>query len=132
MDVKGSAMTEWPSVGLAVWGAELQVLSVVFSQDGTCIVSGLGDHTIQVWDACSGDTIAGPFQGHTDLVTLVGFSQDGTHIVSGSEDCTIRVWDACSGNTIARQFQGHTNWVMSVGFSQDSTCIISGSHDYMI
>ena len=132
MDVKGSAMREWPSASLAVWRTESRVLSVGFSQDGTRIVSGSDDCAIRVWDTRSGDTVAGPFQGHTYSVTSVGFSQDGTRIVSGSYDHTIRVWDARSGDTVAGPFQGHTDWVTSVGFSQDGTRIVSGSDDRTI
>ena len=88
--------------------------------------------TIRVWDARSGDTVAGPFQGHTDWVRSVGFSQDGTRIASGSDDRTIRVWDARSGDTVAGPFQGHTNLVTSVRFSQDGTRIVSGSADCTI
>ena len=44
------------------------VTSVAFSPDGTNIVSGSYDQTIRVWDAHTGDTIAGPFEGHTDWV----------------------------------------------------------------
>ena len=132
MNVKGSAMREWPSASLAVWRTESRVFSVAFSQDGTRIVSGSDDCTIRVWDARSGDTIAGPFQGHTGSVTSVGFSQDGTRIVSGSDDHTIRVWDAHSGDTVAGPFQGHTGSVRSVGFSQDGTRIVSGSGDCTI
>jgi WD40 repeat protein len=42
-----------------------------------------------LWDAHSGDVVAGPFQGHTSYVTSVAFSPDGTRIVSGSNDHTI-------------------------------------------
>ena len=107
MDVKGSAMTEWPSPGLSVWRTDSGVDSVAFSQDGTRIVSGSDDGMIHVLDAWSGDTVAGPFQGHTGFVTSVRFSQDGTRIVSGSGDGTIRVWDARSGDAVAGPFQGH-------------------------
>ena len=53
-----------------------------------------------VWDARSGDTVVGPFQGHTGSVRSVAFSQDGTRIVSASSDHTIRVWDAWNNDPI--------------------------------
>ena len=110
-------------------GGRSEVFSVAFSPDGVRIVSGSVDKTIRLWDARTGDTVAGPFKGHTDSVS---FSPDGMHIVSGSGDHTIRVWDAHTGDTVTRPFKGHTNSVRSVAFSLDGTSIVSGSIDQTI
>jgi len=96
------------------------------------IVSGSYDQTIQVWDAYTGDTVAGSFKGHTSSVESVAFSPDGMHIVSGSTDQTIRVWDAYTGEPIAGPFKGHTDSVTSVAFSPDGMHIVSGSRDQTI
>jgi WD40 repeat protein len=80
----------------------------------------------------TGETVAGPFTGHTDSVNSVAFSPDGQHIVSGSDDKTIRVWNAMTGETVAGPFTGHTDWVMSVAFSPDGQHIVSGSGDQTI
>ena len=69
-----------------------RVDSVVYSPDGSHIVSGSGDKTIRVWNAVTGQCVAGPFQGTTDYVSSVAYSPDGSHIVSSSWDKTIRVW----------------------------------------
>ena len=78
------------------------VNSVAFSPDGQHIVSGSQDQTICVWDAMTGETVAGPFRGHLSRVTSVAFSPDGQHIVSGSADQTICVWDAMTGDVTFR------------------------------
>ncbi len=96
------------------------VMSVVFSPDGTKIVSGSNDRTIKIWDsgAPRSPEIAPPWpklmpigsllaclagmlelicektNAHSGWITSVAFSSDGTKIVSGSEDKTIKVWDS--------------------------------------
>jgi len=96
------------------------------------IVSGSGDSTIRVWNATTGQCIAGPYQGHTHNVTSVAYSPDGKSIVSGSWDNTIRIWNPVTGQCIAGPFQGHTGGVSSVAYFPDSTHIVSGSWDKTI
>ncbi|KAF7346289.1 WD-REPEATS-REGION domain-containing protein [Mycena sanguinolenta] len=102
---------------------------LAFSPDNKWIVSGSWDNTVYVWDAESGQVVAGPFNGHTDRVTSVAFSPDSKWIVSGSNDHTVHVWDAESGEVVAGPFNGHTGWVNSVAFSPDGKQIVSGSKD---
>src|SRR6266576_1166993 len=129
MEVEGRAMKEWRSAVIVVRETDAKVISVAFSPDGTRIVSGSNDRTIRVWDAHSGDVVAGPFEGHTSSVRSVAFSPDGTCIVSSSSDRTSRVWDAHSGDIVAGPFEGHTSYVTSVA---DGTRILSGSENYTI
>jgi WD40 repeat protein len=87
----------WPAEVHTLHGHTDWVSSVAYSPDGTHIVSGSHDKTIRVWNATTGQSVAGPFQGHTSSVSSVAYSPDGTHIVSGSRDNTIRVWNASTG-----------------------------------
>jgi WD40 repeat protein len=90
---------------------------VAFSPDGTRIASGSDDHTIRVWDARTGDTVAGPFKGHTGWVISVGFSPDGTRIVSGSDDQAIRVWDAVPNNASLSSHHLHRDTLFMHNFT---------------
>jgi WD40 repeat protein len=74
IDVRGSAMEQWPSAAIRMWKTDSPVQSVAFSPNGMHIISGSSDQTIRVWDARTGDTVAGPFQGHTKSVKAVAFS----------------------------------------------------------
>jgi WD domain, G-beta repeat len=61
-----------------------------------------------VWDAATGDVIAGPFTGHTEEINSVAFSPDGQRIVSASGDCTICMWHVTTGETEAGPSTGQT------------------------
>ena len=58
----------WPAEILTLQGHRGYVTSVAYSPDGSHIVSGSWDKTIRVWSVTTGQSVAGPFQGHTDLV----------------------------------------------------------------
>ncbi|KAN0081238.1 Quinonprotein alcohol dehydrogenase-like superfamily [Tylopilus felleus] len=134
----------WPAEIHSLQGHTGPVDCVACSPDGIHIVSGSRDKTIRVWNASTGQCVAGPFQGHTDLVKSVAYSPDGIHIVSGSadntirvwiastDDKTLRVWDASTGQCVVGPFHGHTNTVYCVAYSLDGIYITSGSHDNTI
>ncbi|KIJ51906.1 hypothetical protein M422DRAFT_157315, partial [Sphaerobolus stellatus SS14] len=49
--------------------------------------------TVRLWDACTGQSLGQPLEGHQNLVTSVGFSPDGTKILCSSLDKTVEVWN---------------------------------------
>ncbi|KAH9002381.1 hypothetical protein EDB86DRAFT_3074161 [Lactarius hatsudake] len=130
--VERGRLSLWPSSELVISNVGGGVLSIALSPDGQRIVSGSDDRTIRVWNAMTGETVAGPFNGHTGSVWSVAFSPDGQRIVSSSDDQTICVWNAMTGETVAGPFIGHTHWVLSVAFSPDGQRIVSGSDDRTI
>src|SRR6266702_726961 len=130
--VKSGRLSHWPSSEMVISNVGGLVNSIALSSDGQHIVSGSEDRTICVWNAMTGEIVAGPFNGHSNPVTSVAFSPDGQHIVSSSKDRTIRVWNAITGETVAGTFSGHSDSVMSVAFSPDGQHIVSGSCDRTI
>ncbi len=112
---------------LTLSGHSSYAKSVVFSADGTRIVSGSEDDTLKLWDASTGQQLR-TLQGHSSVVYSVAFSPDGTRIVSGSSGKTLKLWDASTGQEL-RTLQGHSSYVDSVAFSPDGTRIVSGSMD---
>ncbi|KZP10334.1 WD40 repeat-like protein [Athelia psychrophila] len=124
--------TDWPSCEQVIEGHTGNVYSVAFSPDSEHITSGSYDGTIRIWDARTGELVAGPFGGHRSVVSSVAFSPNGKHVVSGSWEKTIRIWDARTGELVAGPFKGHEDLVDSVAFSPDSELVASGSQDKTI
>ena len=58
------------------------VHSVVFSPDGSQVVSESEDKTMQIWNVTTGEVEA-KLIGHLSSVNSIAFSHDGSLIVSG-------------------------------------------------
>jgi WD40 repeat protein len=114
-----------------------RVNSVVFSSDGSRLISGSDDGTARLWDAATGRVIRtlqrgreGQGDAYRPKVTSVALSPDGTRILAGTDE-TIGLWDAESG-ALVRNIQGHTGTIQSVAFSPDGTLLLSGAKDKTI
>ncbi|CAE6451139.1 unnamed protein product [Rhizoctonia solani] len=108
-------------------GHEIGVSSVVFSSDGSQILSGSWEGSIAVWDAITGQPCLIFGLGY-DGINSVTFSPDGGLVVSASDDCTICVWDARGGHLMLI-LEGDTGPVLSVQFSPDGSHVVSCSKD---
>lgn len=103
------------------------VRSVAFSPDGSRLVGGLQDTTIQVWDTNSLELL-GIARGHNHAVTDVAYSSDGRTIASVSLDRTVRLGEA---DTLAPRtvLHGHTRGIFRVAFSPDGAYLATVGHD---
>ena len=73
-----------------------RILSLMFSSDGTSLVSGSADYTVKLWDIQTGGIVK-TFSGHSNWVYSISISADCTRIASGSRDMTIHLWDIQTG-----------------------------------
>ena len=73
-----------------------RVSGVVFSPDGTRLVTSCVDGTAQLWEAATGQPIGGALR-HGGAVTAVAFSPDGRHLATACADGKLYRWDATTG-----------------------------------
>ena len=98
------------------------VFAVVWSPDGSRIVTGSTGEGVRVWDAVTGESLLS-LEGD-DWVGSVAWSPDGSRIVTGSAVDGVRVWNAVTGEELLSLEHGH--WVGSVAWSPDGSRIAAG------
>ncbi len=64
---------------------------LVFSPDGTMLLTGCGDGTIEMWDTNT-YTLKSTIKPHTGRIEVLKFSSDGRTLASASMDGTILLW----------------------------------------
>src|SRR5579884_415368 len=91
------------------------------------IASGSLDHTVQVWDALSGDHTF-TYRGHSGGVEVAAWSPDGKTIASGGTDRQVQVWRAATGQRLLT-YSGHKDGVLALAWSPDGKYIASAGKD---
>jgi WD40 repeat protein/serine/threonine protein kinase len=114
---------------------ELGVFSpaVVFSPDGSVLVTGAWDGTIRIWDTRIWHSLAelhGHAGGENGAVYRLAFSPDGSLLASGSLDNTVQLWDVRTHEHLATINMG--SWVFGLAFSPDGTRLATGCRDHTI
>jgi len=84
---------------LTLAGHKDGVYGLVFSPDGTRLVTTGADGTAKVWDAFTGEDLL-TLSGHGDQVFDVSYNRDGTRIATSGDDGFVRIWDASSGEQL--------------------------------
>ena len=105
------------------------VKSVVFSPDGTKVVSCSSDLTVCEWDVKSGSLIKKTLKSaHTKQINSVAFSPNRKYVVSDAiDDDNTFVCITVVDSRAAYILGNHDEIVNSVAFSPDGTQVVSGS-----
>lgn len=104
--------------------------SIIFSQDGKLLISGLSENFIEIRESISGKLIH-KLEGHTGKVRSLAISLDNKLLASGADDNVVRLWNLESGEPL-NSFVGHTRAVRCLAFSPNRECLVSGSNDQTI
>jgi WD40 repeat protein len=114
-------------------GHSARVWLVLFSPDGSTLLSASENQTVKLWDVRTGQCLR-TLEGYSNSVLSVALSCDGQLLASSGRDQLLRLWDVATGDCI-KTMQGHTNIVSSVTFApklDESQILASGSDDRTI
>jgi WD40 repeat protein len=84
--------TREPKKLLSITGHRDGINAIVFTLDGTQLISASSDRTIRFWDTASGRPGA-VLNGHEDQVYGLALSPKGDRIVTTGKDRTARIWN---------------------------------------
>lgn len=136
-----------PQLMLDTGGHMAMIRKIIYSADGTQLISASDDKVIRIWDLASGKTVrtirgeVGP--GDVGKVFAMAISPDGKWLAAGGyvgpyvgdkpdradeEAHKIRLYDFATGEMKAL-LKGHHNGVLSLAFTTDSKRLVSGSFD---
>ena len=111
-------------------GHTARVLSVAWSPDGRCALSGAADNSVRLWEVATGRCLR-VLEGHTYSVRGVAWSPDGRCALSAAKDNSVRLWEVETGRCL-RVLEGHTDTVRSVAWSPDGRRTLSGADDHSV
>ena len=109
---------------IAVQGTGL-LSKVVFSPDGTRIVTGDWNGKTTLWDINTETALA--TYTHKSYINSITFSPNGKLIATGSRDATATLWDVETGTALFTIT--HQGSVTSTAFSPDGTLLATSSTD---
>uniref|UniRef100_A0A0K8TLW2 Putative wd40 domain protein n=1 Tax=Tabanus bromius TaxID=304241 RepID=A0A0K8TLW2_TABBR len=85
------------------WKPSCNTVSLAISQTNACVIAGLEDARILIWDLVTGNCRC-TLTGHNSPVTLLKLDPSGKVLLSGDKDgrdTSIRLWELDSGKSLA-------------------------------
>ncbi|QLE57324.1 WD40 repeat domain-containing protein [Nostoc sp. TCL26-01] len=124
---------EYPNLSKTITGHTNTVTSIAISPDGTVLVSGCADQTVNVWNLQTSQIIR-TFTGNLGEVSSVAISPDGNFLAVGSSQhprSNVKVWNLKTGKLL-HTLLGHQKPVNVVEISPDGQILASGSNKIKI
>jgi WD40 repeat protein len=106
------------------------VRSIVFSRDGTLLLTAGDDHAARLWETATGKPAGGPFE-QSDVIKEAAIRPDGKVLATACKDGTAFLWDVKTGRPIGRGLR-HQRPVNAVAFSPDGKYLATGSDDFTV
>ena len=134
-----STLNATPHLSKAV-NTGLPIRDVAFSRDGTHVVSGARDGSLQVWDASTLQALGSALKSKQNDISTLALSADGKTLVAGSSDGTLQLWDLATRKPLGEAMKAHKNeappWsdfgVQTVAISPDGRRAASAGWDWTL
>jgi WD40 repeat protein len=98
---------------------------MAFSPDSGCLVTGIPDGCLMLWDARSGQALR-TVRGHPGGILSVASRSDGRLVACGDGNGEVKVWDTATWQE-ALNLPGHTVPVMDLAFSPEGGRLASAA-----
>lgn len=102
---------------------------VVYSPDGTLVVTTSLDKSARLWNAESGMPAVPQPLAHKGEVLHAAFSPKGDRLVTASADNTSRIWNVATGTEVTQEPLRHPARVYFVAFSPDGKRVATACDD---
>ncbi|MDR0644263.1 MAG: hypothetical protein LBG05_05025 [Treponema sp.] len=70
-----------------------KITALVYSPDGSFLVSASTDATIRFWNASRGKEEIGTIRNHRKIITALAYAPNGERLVSADSDKTVKIWE---------------------------------------
>lgn len=109
------------------------VFTVIYSPDGTRLLSGSRDAQLKIWNVESGYSAENSVAAHLYAINHMTYSPDGTLLATGSMDKTIKIWSAGELRLLKvidrARHEGHLTSVNKLFWSGFNNWLVSGGDD---
>jgi WD40 repeat protein len=107
-------------------GHKDKVNELIFTPDGTKLISGSADRTIRVWDVASGKEVH-RYGDEKGEVRCLALAPDGKTLTYGTHpDGMVHIWDLAANKDLVQPWKAHRWCVVSIAYSPDSKKVALG------
>lgn len=117
------------AVGTIVAAHDGAINDIVFTADGTGLITASNDRTVRLWDVSdpANVTLSRVVGTHDGIVWRIALSPDSSTVAAASEDGTVREWDLATGMQRGPSLIDITRDFLSVAYSPDGSIILGGN-----